>query len=840
MEFYTNVEVHRGYILYSGYKFGNRVREKIKYRPYLFLPNSSNKKTQYADLDGRSYDRMNFNSIYELNEFVKKYEGVDNYQVCGTKKYAHQFIYDKFDNLKYNLDLVRVVSIDIEVAADEGFPSVDAAEKEVTAISVRKGKRIVVLGCGEYQPHRDDIIYIKCKDEEELLFKFIEVWKKFDPDIVTGWNTDFFDIPYLINRIRRLLGDNKVNELSPWGVVEERTKFLPSGEKLTLYRIYGVTSVDYLQAYKKFSFKNQESYKLDYIAQVVLGEKKIDYSEHGDLLSLYKNDYQKFIVYNVHDTDLVLRIDEKEGYISQIMSIAYMAKVNYEDAFTSVKLWEVIIHNHLRDNGIVSPIESGSKQRKDHSIVGGYVKNPQVGMHEYVASFDLDSLYPHLIMQYNISPETLVAYKPELRTKYDIEDIINGALKNDDFVQKCFERGLTYTPNGCLFRKDRRGFLPYLMDKLYSDRTVFKKAKIEFQKKDQEKPSEENKREIAHAHNMQLAIKIILNSAYGALSNIYFQWFSIELAEAVTTSGQLSIRWVEDRLNRKMNEILKTNGKDYVIASDTDSIIVSLDRVVRSSDVDRTSIATVIEFMDEVCDNELKTIISEAYDELADYIHAYEQKMFMKREALADRAVWTAKKKYIMNMYDFEGVRYREPVMKIMGIESVRSSTPLVCRDNIKAALKHIMNNDEKGLRTFIDTFREEFFRCSFDQIAAPSSVNDVDKYYDASSIYRKGTPIHVRGSLLYNHYVRKHDLRNKYKLIHSGDKIKYCYMKVPNPIHENVIAILDVLPSEFGLEKYIDYDLQFDKKFVEPIRMITNKIGWSVEEVSTIDSFFS
>lgn len=842
MEFYTLVELHKGHILYTGYRNGNRIREKMKYKPYLFIP-TDDEHSKYVDLHGKRYDKLKFNSIYELNDHVRKYNEVENYTLCGNKKFAHQFIYDKFkNNLKYNLDRVNVVTIDIEVAADQGFPSIKEATKEVTAISIRKRKQTIVLGCGDYKPHRDDIFYIKCKNEEDLLLKFIEVWKKYDPDIVTGWNIDFFDIPYLMNRIRNLLGEDYMNMLSPWGIIEEKKRmYVMNEDQDTEYIIYGVSTIDYLHAFKKFSFKNYESYKLDHIAEVVLGKKKLDYSEYGDLLTLYKRNYQKYIEYNVHDTDLVFELDEEEGYITQIMSIAYMARVNFYDAFTSVKLWEIIIHNHLRDQNIVIPLVGKEKRSKNQSIVGGYVKVPHVGMHEYAASFDLDSLYPHLIMQYNISPETLVGFKPEFRKKHTIEDIILGSLSNDEFIQECFSRDLTYTPNGCFFRKDKQGFLPYLMEKMYIDRGEFKKQKIEYQKKDQEDPSDENKRQIAHAHNMQLAIKIILNSAYGALSNVFFQWFSIELAEAVTTSGQLSIRWVEDRLNKKINEILRTNNKDYVIASDTDSIVLSMNKILKHSvDLNSLSVEEVIDKMDDICENNIKSIIHESYDELAEYMHAYQQKMNMKREALAHRCVWTAKKKYIMNVYDLEGVRYKnEPQLKIMGIESVRSSTPMICRNHIKESLKFIVNNDLKGLRQYINEFKEIFYSKGFPDVAAPSGITEVDDYADQSNIYRKGTPIHVRGALLYNHYIRKFDLRNKYQPIHNGDKIKFCYLKLPNPMHENVIAAPDDIPEEFNLSKYIDYDVQFDKKFVEPIRMITNAIGWTIEDIATLEDFF-
>ncbi len=348
-------------------------------------------------------------------------------------------------------------------------------------------------------------------------------------------------------------------------------------------------------------------------------------------------------------------------------------------------------------------------------------------------------------------------------------------------------------------------------------------------------------KDISRFENNQMARKIALNSAYGAIGNQYFRYYKLANAEAITLSGQVSIRWIENKMNQKINKILKTEDVDYVIASDTDSIYLNLgplvERVYESREKTNES---VVGFLNKVCENEFEPFIEGAYEELARYVNAYDQKMFMKRENIADRGIWTAKKRYILNVWDSEGVRYEEPKLKMMGIEAVKSSTPAPCRKMIKDVLKLMMTGTEDDVIKFIDDARKEFKSLPPEEIAFPRTVSDVQKYKAASTIYGKGTPIHARGALLFNHYIKEKKLTNKYSLIQNGEKIKFCYLKKPNIIHENIISFIQDFPRELGLDKYIDYDLQFDKSFLEPLKIILDAIGWNVEKTVNLDLFFS
>tara|TARA_B100000965_G_scaffold154952_1_gene128975 strand:- start:591 stop:1892 length:1302 start_codon:yes stop_codon:yes gene_type:complete len=432
-------------------------------------------------------------------------------------------------------------------------------------------------------------------------------------------------------------------------------------------------------------------------------------------------------------------------------------------------------------------------------------------------------------MQYNISPETL---RESRHPSASVERILKQEIAIDGEFAVC--------ANGAQYRKDVRGFLPELMEKMYNERVIFKKRMLSAKQDYEKKPSEKLSKEIARCNNIQMAKKISLNSAYGAIGNQYFRYYKLANAEAITLSGQVSIRWIENKMNSYLNKILKTQEVDYVIASDTDSIYLNLGPLVDLIFGDKEkSNEKIVSFLDKICDEKLEPFINKCYKELADYVSAYDQKMFMKRENIADRGIWTAKKRYILNVWDSEGVRYEEPKLKMMGIEAVKSSTPAPCRTMIKDALKLMMNGTEDEVIDFIDSSRKKFKQLPPEEISFPRSVSDVQKYKSYSHIYTKGTPIHVRGALLFNHHIKENKLDNKYSLIGNGEKIKFCYLKKPNNLHENVISFIQDFPKELNINRFVDYDLQFDKAFLEPLRTILDSIGWKAEKVATLESFF-
>lgn len=841
MRFYTNFLRHKGYVLLRGYEFGNKFQKKIHYKPTLYIATSKDESTTpWRTLDGRKVINRECESMYEAYEFIKKYEDVDNIELFGSTNYEYACINEIYrGQVQFDPSLVAITALDIETDASGKFPNIQTANKAITAITLKRGGRIASIGLKDYKPHLPNVEYYKCENEHALLEKFLELWESryFAPDILTGWNIDFFDLPYLVNRITRLFGEDTAKRLSPWRILESREIEI-KGRVNTVYMPAGIAILDYMRLYKKFSFKNQESYTLDFIAGADLeNEKKVDYKSLGyeSLDDLYKRNHQLYIEYNIQDVVLVDKLEEKHKFLQQVMTIAYDGKVNYEDTLSTVRMWDTIIHNYLLDQNIVVPHVKPSRQHID--IVGGYVKEPKPAMYDWVVSFDLTSLYPHLIMQYNISPET---FRGKLPQDFPVDGVVRGSYdKVSEFLK---ENNVTITPNSCIYTREKQGFLPALMEKMFTERDKYKQLMIEAKKKYEETKDPEWKNKVSAYHNLQLAKKIQLNSAYGALGNKYFRWFSTDLAEAITTSGQLSIKWIETRMNQHLNKLLKTEGADYVIACDTDSMYVNLDKLVCLTYGGRSNLPApndVVTFLDTACKKKLEPFIASCYEDLAGYSNAYQQKMHMKRENIAEKAVWTGKKHYVMLVWDSEGVRYAEPQMKMVGIEAVRSSTPGVCRVSIKKALYVLMAGGKDPLINYINEFQDEFSKMSFEEVAFPRGLSGMDDYKDASSIYKKGTPMQVRASLMYNHLILTKGLDEKYEPLSDGDKIKFCYLKKPNPTRENVIATLNSLPPEFGLERYIDYDTQFEKAFLDPIKTITDVLGWDLTNSSTLENFF-
>ena len=818
--FYTNVQSLGNYIALRGIdERGESIRRKIHYEPTLYV--TAQKQSQWKTLDGKMVSPVKWGPMKDTRQAMREYPG----DVFGIEGFQYSFISDNYPGLvNYELSKIRIAFIDIECSSEYGFPDIRRANEEVLAISIKIGDDFKVYGCGEYNPS-PGVKYINCPNEEGLLKSFIDDWASNYPDIVTGWNSRFFDIPYLMNRIIRILGEKYANKLSPWGWFKENEVTLVGNRRHQVYELVGISSIDYMDAYKKFTYVNQESYSLNHIAYAELGEKKLDYSEASTLHELYRTNFQKFVDYNVHDVILVERLEEKMKLMEMIISLAYMAKCNFNDVFSPVKMWDCIIYNHLREQKIVIPPKK--HEQKSEAYEGAYVKEPQLGRHKWVCSFDLNSLYPHLIMQYNISPETLLKMYP--RDKM-VEALLDGEI-DTQFLK---DQNMTMTPNGSLYTRKKQGFLPALMEKMYTDRVKYKKMMIEEQKKG--KSADTNK--LAQYHNMQINLKIALNSAYGALGNQWFRYYDVRNAEAVSVAGQLSIRWAERAVNQYLNKVLETENKDYVLASDTDSLYVTMEAMVEK--VGLTDTDKIINFLDTVCDGKIQKVIDDCYGELAEYINAFQQKMVMKREVLADVGIWTGKKHYILNVHNSEGVQYEEPKLKIMGIEAVKSSTPEHCRNALKKAFKIVVNGTEDDVIEYIEKFKGQFKSLSAEEVSFPRSVKGLSKYQDSVTVYRKSTPLHVKGSLIYNMMLKKNKLTKKYPIIQEGEKIKYTYLKEPNPSGDSAIAMLTTLPKEFNLEEYIDYDRQFEKSFLDPMKGILEKIGWDYEKKSTIMDFFS
>ena len=832
MNFYTSVNRYGNNILYRGFESGKRISKKIPYKPSLYVP--TDKNTGWTNLQNNPVQPVHFDTMREAADFIKTYDGVDNFPIYGTTNYVNQFVTEKFPNdIKFDRAKINVTSIDIEVYSEDGFPFVADAAHPVTAITMKNNlsDTYYVWGLKEYDADKcpiegvEAIHYKQCKDEVSLLLDWLGWWNdsRYCPDVVTGWNTRLFDFPYLINRVRNVIGGDVYKKFSPWGVVDQRNIVIAGRENIA-YEMMGIQQLDYYDLFRKFgySYGTLESYKLDHVAYIVLGDKKLSFDEVGSLQNLYNADHQLYIDYNIKDVQLIDRLEEKMGLITLAMTMAYRGGVNYSETFGTTSIWDSIIYRLLYKDKVAVPPRIGKQKER---YPGAYVKDPMTGMHEWVCSFDLNSLYPNIIVQYNMSPETIV---DGIIPNVNVDSMLAGKVnipKNDYAV----------SATGLQFRKDRQGIIPKIIKQYYDERRAIKNRMLEAQQEYEKKKSKTLENEINTLENQQMSIKILMNSLYGALGNNYFRYFDRRMAEAITTSGQLSILWAQEAINKEMNKTLKTDNVDYIIAIDTDSLYVRMKPLI-----DKLNPKNPIDFLNKICRDHFESVLSKAYNELFTKMNAYEDRMEMSREVIADKAVWVAKKRYFMQVHDNEGVRYTKPKLKVMGIEAVKSSTPQVCRDKFKDIFDIILNEGELSTQKFIKEFRREFKSLDPEQVSFPRGISNIDKWYDKKTIYKKACPIHVRGALLYNNEVKKHGISNSYDTVKNGEKIKFCYLKTPNPIKENVISYTLNLPKELDLHRFIDYDKMYEKSFVEPIRNILDEMGWDVEPVATLEDFFA
>lgn len=827
MKFYTDVQAVKNSVLVRGYDAdGKRVHKKFPYKPYLFV--KSKKKSPFRTVYGEPVSKVEFDCISDAWDFVKKYEKVDNFPIYGSTNWAYTFINDLFpETVEFDPDVLGIGIIDIEVGSQDGFPEPSEAKYPITAITLAKNGKYLVFGCRDYKPHRDNLTYIKCIDETQLISRFILAWQMLDLDIIVGWNNAKFDMPYLVNRIRNVLGEEYVKKLSPWGWVKERRVFTKFGEE-QLYDIQGIATIDYLELYQKHSYIPQESYKLDHVASTDIGAKKVDYSEYSSLHKFYEENFQKFVEYNVRDVELIEGLEARHGLLKMAVSLAYDSKINFSDVFGSVRLWDVIIHNELMSQGMV--VDPSAHEDKSAQYAGAFVKPPHVGMHEMVASYDVKSLYPSLVVEYNISPETL-------REHIGVPFTVDTALETGvplSLTKHLQDENLTLTANGYTWDRTTQGIFPRIIKKIMAQRDEFKAEMLKYKALYEETKDKKYEVLAQRFKVLQQVRKIQLNSLYGCMGNQYFRWFRLEAAEGITLSGQYVIRFVEHWINRTLGDIAG-DSKPRVVYVDTDSNYITLADFVRDLPTTDEKLKAVHKLCQEIISPEVDKAFSKIFTDL----NGAEKFLFMKLETISDRGIWTAKKRYVLNMHFEEGLWFKEPKIKFTGLEAIKTSTPKVCRDIIKKAVKILLNETPEKVIEYIREEEENYPNRSFDEIAFPRGINGVRKYSHPQTIFTPRTPFHTKGAILYNKALTDRKLLSSYEKIRDGDKIKISYLLMPNPIHSKVISAPGELPKELGLNPYIDYAKMFEKAVVQPLTPIMNAAGVPLRAVPVLDELF-
>lgn len=833
---YTSVLQWGNNILYRGIENGRKVQEKVPFSPTLFI--DAKGEASHKTLWGNPTAPVHFSDIKEAKEFVKRYEDVEGFNFYGMTQYQYQFIAEEFPGeIQYNINDLTIVGLDIETASENGFPDPDTALEEVLLISVQNKttKELIVWGARDYNGKTKlefageefAFEYKQCKDERHLLLGFLNYWEINYPHIITGWNIDGYDIPYLVNRIRRVLGEEYVKRLSPWGNVSSKEVLGKHGKEQTEWDLQGIVALDYFDLYQKFSYNQRESYALGFICEEELGETKLDFE--GSFKDAYTNQWDLFVEYNARDTQLVLKLDDKLRFIELACTIAYLAKCNIRDVFGPVKTWDVFIYNYLRAKNIVIP---QFRPRKTDGIEGAYVKEPKPGLYGWNLSFDFASLYPTIIRQWNMSPETYT------------HDSSCGDLTQDQLVNpnkralECFayakDKGYTIAANGTMYRKDKMGIIPEVLKVTTDGRKIAKKRMLELEQEYEKTKNPNLLNQIASYDGKQMALKILSNALYGALGNAGFRYTNRDIAEAITLTGQAANKHSSKHLNNYMNKALKTEGVDYVIYADTDSAYVDVDPIVKLAWKDKTEkeIVAAISKLGKILQD---GPAAESNREMFEQCNCFELLMDLKREAISSKGLWTAKKRYALKVHNSEGVDYAEPKLKIKGLDLVKTSTPKAIRDKLKKVLNVIFEHDEEYLQKYVEQYKAEFFKMPVEDVAFPRSVNDIDKWKDDKIKYKSGTPIAVRSAILFNELNEK---LGDYPAIKNGDKVKFVYLKMPNKMREDVIGFPShgKLPVAFGLHGIIDKDKQWEKVFINPLKGLTDAIGWQVEKQASLE----
>lgn len=836
MKFYTSVTQLGNSICVRGINNGKRFQDKPAFRPRLFVQKKTAGDSEYHNLFGEALESIEFGDLADARDFVKNYDGVSNMKIHGNTNWQYQYITDNYPGqIDFDMTLMDIRSIDIETTTESGFPDIETANEAILLITLENyiTKELVTYASTPYTGTDAQTQYKCFPDEYRMLQAFLDDWSHNTPDIITGWNTNLFDVPYIVHRIERILGEGASKRLSPWKNVRRRDVHM-NDKVMPTYDIAGVNHLDYLDLYKKFTYNAQESYKLDHICKVELGVGKLE-NPHNTFKEFYTKDWNLFVEYNCIDVQRVNQLEAKMKLIELALTMAYDAKCNIADVYSAVRTWDCILYNHCWDQNVV--VHPRDRSRPERSIVGAFVQDPVPGQYDWVVSFDATSLYPSIIMQYNMSPETLMEDYNPIAEPIGLSDVMSE--KVDRLMAKQVNIDHCMSANGYYFSRDKKGLFPEIVAKLFKDRQDYKKLMIEAQKKYEETKDKKYQNDISKYNNFQMARKIQLNSLYGAWANYYFRYFDDRIAEGITLTGQLIIRTVGRALDEYLNKICGTKDVMYSFYSDTDSCYITLDPLVKKYYAGKTT-EEIVNILDVICEEKITEAINAACSDLADYTRAFEQKIFFKREAIATRGLWVAKKRYALNVYNNEGVQYAEPKLKVMGLEIVRSSTPEAIRKMLKEAVTVAITKDENALQDYIVQARQKYDQLSPEAIAFPRGVNNLGKYTSRSDIYAKGTPMHVRGALLYNHYVKERGLSHKYQSIQEGEKIKFIYLRTPNTIKENCIGFIGELPPELLLTSYVDYDTMWNKSFIEPLNGIIESLGWNTSPQASLEDLFS
>ena len=802
---------------------------KIKYKPYAYRKSSYGK---YVALDGQLVDKVfefdkDDKGLYESDINPETRTLIDMYTDSDESSVGH-----------------RILTIDIEVDIADGFPTPDTAEHEITSIAIfdhaGNNRYVWILdkaGVVE-STTKNNVEIISCGDEITLLSKFMSTYYEIQPTIITGWNIDFFDIPYLYNRLVKVLGENMARTMSPikdviW--LKHRNR----------YRISGVSCLDYMALYKNFTYSQESSYSLEAISQKELGKGKIKYD--GSLDDLLKRDIQAYIDYNMNDVDLVVELDQKMKLIDLARGICHKGHVPYEDFLFATRYLDGAAVTYLNRLNIVAPNRQPRNSDEPLDLLGAYVKAPNPGRYKWVYDLDLTSLYPSIIMTLGISPETKVTkienfdgHKFVKGQATHLTDGWNGWETTEELQKYLNDNQYSIAANGVIYDTKINGFLPSILDKWFNERVEYKNLRKKY-----EKEGDDDKAE--YYDRMQLVTKILHNSFYGVLGNPGFRFFDPDNATAITSTGQQLIKFTADIGNQYYTKELQET-KDYCIYTDTDSTFFSSLPIIkkRYPNFDITDEDWMANKTIEVAD-EVQAFINQSYNIYAKRFHNVSTHRFdIKQENVAKAGLWIAKKRYAQWIINIEG--HTVSKLDVKGLDVVRSSFPTSFRKFMAEALEDILNDiDKVTLDQKILNFKEEMKTLPLIDVMYPIGVKNVTDYTrkgDKPFMPRmKGTPVHVKSALNYNDMLRHLGLERKYQGIINGEKIKWTYLKA-NSMGLDTMALKgfeDPEPINKFVTEYIDYEKVFEAAFANKLGDFYSALNWgSIPKNNNLGKFFS
>lgn len=892
MRFYTNVS-KRGNAIYERYiENGERKMDKVYFKPELFIRSNKVEDTQAKSEIGENLSRIEFGNLDDLNEFVDKYKEYEGFSMYGMKDHILQYITRNYPGeIKFDESKIHCGYIDIEVFSGSvingvvvpgPFPEPDQAKYPITMITVYHSvhKKYYTWGLEEYMgvtlSHNvdlPDLIYKGYTKESELLTDFTLWWFNQKFDCYTGFNSETFDTPYIINRIKNILDASYVNRFSPWGIVTAKTFQTSWGEQST-YVFLGCPCIDYKDLVQKHGYVTLPEWNLNEVASHFLGMEKIDYSEIGDINKLYILNYHKYLEYNIHDVRILVEMEKKVKYMFLTYTAAYETHCNYEDTLGTVRPWSALCYNRLYNKGI-QPLLKRVYQG-NIEFPGGFVLDVTPGRYKWVLSVDAKSLYPHMTMQFNLSPankivgearqiiineliqELTTEMSYSLGSRYDWLNKLRIAISNGSYVHEFLwedvhefktlkKYNVCMAPNITFYKNDPISLFHEIYDDVYYNKRLIAQSEMEkkeIQLNELKKQDNYDKQladqltnEIAALNSKQLAYKIaIMNAGYGAMSNRYFtEFFDLEVASAITTAGQTSVRYISRKLNEYFNSVCKTSNKQYVIANDTDSCYVCLDDLV-SRVCQNKSDTEIVEFLDQLFKRKIEPLMLQWAEELSNSLNCSKNRLIFAREVIAKEGIWTAKKHYALAVYDNKGKRYNEPRLKVVGLESVRSTYPKHCRKWLEECYMICLLKTERDIHKKVAEIETQFKQKPINEIATVSSVNGMEKYTE-NGLAIKGTPKHVKAAINHNNLVKQ--LKLNVPLIQSGSKLMYVGLVTPNPYKMDVIAFQTTPPVEFNLEKYTNKKDNFEKNFISPLQLFLNVINWNHKPVANLSDLF-